>query len=273
MKKKIMGFLTGLTIVSFMVLQLGCATTPFPDGVVFSSGPSGANVVIYDSSGATVFSGVTSSAKQKLNGKPPFRVEVTLRGYEPSTFEIRKENGKWVWGSSALTFDNGFYVSLRKTAETLAAEAAAKAEAEAREARRLAEAEAREKIHNPKGLDRAAYIEFSVSQFSFDMMAGNLAIGSKVFFTAPFSSRPTGTEYKFIGIDPSLRLITDHNFIQDIPEYFFVATRDSTNIGGRRRYYSRRYTVKIFVTVNGTGTSGSCSIDIIDWPAGFEVYN
>jgi hypothetical protein len=125
-------------------------------------------------------------------------------------------------------------------------EAKEKAEAEAREAARKAAEEAK---RNPHNLDRSLYKEITVEDFSFDMVAGNLAVGSKVCFRAKFFTKPTGPTYRFDDIDRAITLSSSHNFVRDIPE----------------RFFDWQHFVKIFVTVTKTGQTGTCSVDIVEW--------
>jgi hypothetical protein len=56
----------------------------------------------------------------------------------------------------------------------------------AREIARQEEFAAKEAKQNPNHLDRSLYKRISVEDFSFDMVAGKLATGSKVVFKSSF---------------------------------------------------------------------------------------
>jgi hypothetical protein len=119
-----------------------------------------------------------------------------------------------------------------------------------------AETAARETKQNPGNLDRSLYREITVEDFSFDMVAGKLAAGTKVAFKAKFLIKPTGTTYRFENINAMITLSTTHNFVRDMPDWCF----DSYGLG-----WLSQSSVKIFVTVKKPGQSGECSVDIVEW--------
>jgi hypothetical protein len=144
--------------------------------------------------------------------------------------------------------------------EVSAFEAQQKAEqTAAAEAKKKAEAEALEAKQNPNKLDRSLYREITAEDFSFDMMAGKLPVGSKVGFKASFFTKPTGTNYRFDDVNLSITLSTNHNFVRDIPDRCFGPYQDWI------RGWKPKDSVKIFVTVKKSGESGECSVDIIEW--------
>jgi hypothetical protein len=168
-------------------------------------------------------------------------------------------------------------VTLKMTPEALAAqEAQQKADTEklardmeeqrlaaeerekAAEAQKKAKAEILEAKQNPKSLNRTEYKKFTVEDFSFDMVAGNLPVGSKVTFRAKFWGKPTGTSYSFRDINGLITLSSDHNFVRDIPELCFT----SVWIGS---YLAEQTTVDVFITVTKAGQTGTCSVDIVEW--------
>jgi hypothetical protein len=128
----------------------------------------------------------------------------------------------------------------------------------AAEAKKKADAEALEKKQNPNNLNRSAYKEITVEDFSFDMVAGNLAVGSKVCFNDNFLRKPTGTEYTFKNVNFGLTLSSNHNFVRDIPESCFTGMIWGSYVPSMTR-------VKVFVTVKKTGQAGTCSVDIVEW--------
>jgi len=146
MKKGFIRFL-GFAIGTYLFLVFGCATTTFKEGLNFLSEPAGANVIVSDSTGEIIYKGISLSSPSdigaKINGKAPFRVEYSLEGYNSVSIEIRKEKNNWVAGiSNGSRFSpiqgNWINITMKKTAETLAAEAEAKriATEEKAEARR-----------------------------------------------------------------------------------------------------------------------------------------
>lgn len=145
---------------------------------------------------------------------------------------------------------------LRTMEEVAIIEAKQKAEAEAEREARAVEKEAK---FNPNKLDRSKYKEITVEDFSFDMVAGNMPVGTKVAFEAKFLTKPTGTTYKFHNINYLITLSTVHNFVRDMPNYCF---------GPHQTLFGWEYQaapVKIFLTVKKAGEYGECSVDIIDW--------
>jgi hypothetical protein len=148
---------------------------------------------------------------------------------------------------------------LRTMEEVAAIEAQEKAEqTAANEAKKRVDVEAKESKQNPNGLDRSKYKEITVEDFSFDMVAGKLSIGSKFCFQAKFFTKPTGTNYRFDDVNMALTLSSDHNFVRDIPERCFAAGQGLFGWENQR-------SVKIFVTVTKTGQTGTCSVDIVEW--------
>jgi hypothetical protein len=143
----------------------------------------------------------------------------------------------------------------QENAELAQAEAERKAAAEAREKAREAEFE---KKQNPNNLDRSLYKKITVEDFSFDMVAGKLPAGSKVVFNANFLFKPTGTSYKFKDVNPLISIISDHNFVRDIPESRFTGVTNGN-------YVPSLTTVNVYVTVKQPGQTGECSVDIINW--------
>ena len=162
-------------------------------------------------------------------------------------------------------------IPLKMTTEAIAAqEAQARAEAQQREeaeAKRKAEAEAKaaalaaenETKFNPNGLDRSKYKNISVEDFSFDMVAGKLSVGTKLAFSAKFLTKPTGTSYLLHGVNGALTLSTTNNFIRNMPNKCFESTRNL--YGG----WDEQVYVKVYVTVKRTGQLGECSVDIVEW--------
>jgi type II secretory pathway pseudopilin PulG len=127
-----------------------------------------------------------------------------------------------------------------------------------RAAREEAQTAAREARFNPNRLDRSQYRVIKVEDFSFDMVAGNIATGAKVAFNAKFLTKPTGTSYRFENVDMGITLSTTHNFVRDMPDRCFGLYETS-------RGWQSQDAVKVFVTVKRPGKSGECSIDIIEW--------
>jgi hypothetical protein len=149
--------------------------------------------------------------------------------------------------------------SLEMTPEGLAQQAAQQtAQKQAEVEKKQAEAEANELKRNPKGLDRSQYKEISVEDFTFDMVAGNLKVGTRVCFEDNFLGKPTGTEYRFNGVNALLTLSSTHNFVRDIPESYFTGIL----LG---RYIPQFTTVTVYVTVTKTGEYGTGSVDIVEW--------
>jgi hypothetical protein len=149
---------------------------------------------------------------------------------------------------------------IRMEAEA-ARQKAAEAEAErqrAAEEKRLAEAAAKELNQNPKNLDRTQYRKMDVSDFSFNMAAGRLPVGSKINFSAQFLGRPTGITYLFRNIDIGITMTSDNNFARHLSRAHFESYVDGHTIVNQR-------SVSVFVTVQRTGQFGLCSVDIIDW--------
>jgi hypothetical protein len=142
-------------------------------------------------------------------------------------------------------------LAARRQAEAEALEARKKAEAEVLAARRKAEEEAHEAKQNPNRLDRSLYRVIKVEEFSFDMVTGRLPVGSKVAFTAKFSGKPTGTDYRFSSVNGYITVSTTHNFVRDIPDKYFGTFSD--------------WLVKVYVTVKRAGQTGECSVDIVEW--------
>ena len=141
----------------------------------------------------------------------------------------------------------------------MAAAAEAKRKAEEKAAEEKAEADAKEKRRNPNGLDRSKYRNITAEDFSFDMVAGKLAAGSKVSFRAKFLTKPTGTEYHFDDVNALLTLKSNHNFVRDMPNSCFGPYQHLL-LGWLPQDY-----VKVYMTVTKAGEWGECSVDIIDW--------
>ncbi|MDR0637512.1 MAG: hypothetical protein LBG27_01180 [Spirochaetaceae bacterium] len=111
---------------------------------------------------------------------------------------------------------------LRTLEEVAALEAQQKAEAEAKKkAEAEAKAAAQEAKSNPNKLDRSQYTKITVEDFSFDMVAGKLPVGSKVSFKVEFLTKPTGTEYMFKGVNTIITMSSSHNFVRDMPAICF----------------------------------------------------
>jgi hypothetical protein len=144
-------------------------------------------------------------------------------------------------------------VEERRLAEERLAEAKRKAEAEA------ARAAAEEAMHNPNKLDRSSYRGIKVEDFSFDMVAGKLAAGTKVAFTAKFLTKPTGTTYLFEDVNFGITLSSNHNFVRDMPDRCF-GPWNHWFLG-----WQSKSAVNLYVTVKRPGQPGECSVDIIDW--------
>jgi hypothetical protein len=286
-------FLTGVT---------GCASMGGYSGktLYISSKPNGATVTIYDRTGEKIQETITP-ASVYMNGKSPFRIEITKNDYEKAVFEVKKGFNSAYWdnipavlvggiGLVGLIYDplvgaviklspNPIDAKLSFTPEALAAQearrkivaeeqariTAEKAEAErlaAEERQRQKEADAaiREAKFNPNKLDRSQYREIKAEDFSFDMVAGRLAVGTKVVFSAKFWTKPTGTNYRFENVNSLITLSTTHNFVRDMPDICFEG-HQSFFYGG----WLPQTSVKIFVTVKRTGQSGECSVDIVEW--------
>jgi len=146
-------------------------------------------------------------------------------------------------------------ITLQRTPESLERD---RLEAEVREAARQAARQeeqaqrraARELAQNPDNLDRSQYRETDLSDFNFNMSAGRLPVGSKVYFRVRFAGRPTSTTYHFIGVNPSITFTSRHNLIRGMSDSLFDGST----------------WVKIYVTVQ---SSTRCTVDIIDWPDGW----
>ena len=164
---------------------------------------------------------------------------------------VIKEN---VYGREEETY-NGIVTKiegLRSVGEIAAAkEAKKKAEEEAKAA-------AKEAKFNPNKLDRSQYKGITVSDFTFDMVAGNLAAGTKVAFTAKFMGKPTGTNYMFDGVNTLITLSSSHNFVRDMPNSCFGRYQGLFG-------WLPQESVKVFVTVKKPGQTGECSVDIVEW--------
>jgi hypothetical protein len=128
----------------------------------------------------------------------------------------------------------------------------------AKEAEKKAEAEALEAKQNPNKLDRSSYKVITVEDFSFDMAAGKLAVGSKVAFDAKFLTKPTGTSYNFQDVNMLITISSNHNFVRDIPERCFGAG------SGFFGWEEQRW-VAVYVTVKKAGKNGECTVDIMKW--------
>lgn len=144
----------------------------------------------------------------------------------------------------------------RTPEEVAVFEAQQKTEAEAK---KKAEEEAKDAKFNHKKLDRSQYKGITVEDFSFDMVAGNLAAGSKVAFEAMFFTKPTGTKYMFKDVDMGITMSSDHNFVRDIPDICFNSVYNSF-VG-----HIPQRTVRVYLTVKKPGKYGECSADIINW--------
>ena len=122
-------------VLSLLILFFSCATTPFIEGISFSSTPEGADVVIYDSTGEIIYKGNTIGFKMvSLKGTPPFKGEYTLTGYKQETIEIKNGDNGWTWNfvnnSRVYELGKNIGIKMQKSEETLAAEAEAKRKAE-----------------------------------------------------------------------------------------------------------------------------------------------
>jgi hypothetical protein len=144
--------------------------------------------------------------------------------------------------------------------EADAREAQQKAEREAAEAaKKKAEAAALEVKQNPSNINRALYKGIKVEDFSFDMVAGNIKVGTKVAFRAKFFTKPTGTEYRFQDLNLAITLSSNHNFVRDMPATCFGGVQ--SQFWG---YQSQQYVV-IYVTVKKAGKYGEATVDIVEW--------
>lgn len=113
-------------------------------------------------------------------------------------------------------------------------------------------------IRNPDNLNRSEYTRMSASDFSFNMVAGNLPVGSKVRFTTRFLTRPTSPRYMFADVNPLLTLTSRHNFAGNMGREYFEHTR----ILGHLHEPAQ---VNVYVTVTRTGQMGEATIDIMSW--------
>lgn len=140
---------------------------------------------------------------------------------------------------------------------------------EIKEIKRLADREEYWAIRNPDSLDISQYKKMSTSDFSFDMIAETLPIGSKVCFTSRFLTRPTGTRYLFENVNPLLTLTSRHNFVQRIRDDNFSilanAYFEPDIIIVMGNVMNMQPDVTVYVTVEKTGQLGECSIDILTW--------
>lgn len=123
----------------------------------------------------------------------------------------------------------------------------AAAEKTAKETKRAADLQARERVQNPAGADRSQYRKITPADFNIAMENGALSPGDKVFFQANCLGKPNGNEYLFQNLNSPLT--ASHNFARDIPDY----------------YFTRNYSVTLYLTVTRPGKPGAAAIDIIDW--------
>ena len=120
---------------------------------------------------------------------------------------------------------------------------------------------------NPNNLDRSQYRQLSVSNFSFEMVAGNLPVNSKYFIRGIyFLTKPTETSYKFKDINFGITLNSRYNFVSYLQNQHFGEVYVGLNL------IFPHWPVDIYVTVLRTGQYGECSIDIMDWPQTPEDY-
>jgi hypothetical protein len=173
-------------------------------------------------------------------------------GSSPAHYDIVQIDG-------LVSVDEANQIEAQKQSDREAADTAKRIAGEAAaEAKKKADAEAKEAKQNPKNLDRSLYKQVTVEDFSFDMVAGNLLVGSKVSFKANFLTKPTGTRYNFKDVNMLITLSSDHNFVRDIPEFCFTGMYYGA-------YIPSMTTVNVYVTVKKTGQTGECSVDIVEW--------
>jgi hypothetical protein len=210
------------------------------------------------------------------------KTDSQIRYVEPPQFEIYRDLGKRIDRTKQYKVYIGIYYrtvnyasswepfidkieGLHTLEEVAAIEAQQKAEAEAKraeeeataKAEKEAEAAAKEAKFNPNKLDRSQYKEITVEDFSFDMAAGNLPVGTKVAFKAKFFSKPTGTSYRFqdVGL---ITLSSTHNFVRDMPDYCFGPYQSLFG-------WIPQTFVKVYATVKKSGQTGEASVEIVEW--------
>jgi len=143
------------------------------------------------------------------------------------------------------------------------------------QAARRAEIEARDAplraVRNPDSLNLTQYRQISASDFSFEMVAGRLPVGSKVRFQARLLGRPTGTSYKFREIDTGITLTSRHNFVRHLERIHFESYTERHPFQAGFLNIEQQ-TVLVYVTVQRQGQRGECSIDALNW-AEFDSRN
>ena len=269
MKKILLGiFLCGLFT--------GCMTDGFlrvlpdSDSDLMRYADRGITISVYDKKGNKIIQRNIENYGEgiHLEGKSPFKVEISKKGFITEEFEINKKLDSFVYvlKPDIIRFSLKMtpeYLLQEREAERIKAEAVEterqKVTAE-REERRLAELAEKEKNQNPNNLDRSQYKRIDVSDFSFDMVAGRLPVGSKISFRAFFLGRPTGTNYGFKDVNLGITLTSNYNFVRHLSKYHFESYWSDWG-----SYTVTQERVTVYVTVQKTGQLGQCSIDIIDW--------